>query len=943
MSVPSNLVPTSILQLPEDPAPSNTAWMVYVNNGVTYKVQVNAVLNVSGVPSTRVVAAGTGLTGGGALSSNITISVAPGGIGATELDATGVTAGVYGDSANYPVLTIDANGRVTAATELSFPSPSGFVPTSREVIAGVGLSGGGALTTNVTLNANLSDANPEPVGAEDPGTSDDISRADHVHPAIDLADTTQTVNELDITRGGTGTALTAPPSGGIVYSDGTALQVSTAGTLGQVLVSAGSSAPTWGSALIVSDQPANYVYAGPTSGPDAPTAFRALVNADLPASGVTAASYGTATAAPVITVNDKGVATSISTITITPAVGSITGLGAGVATWLATPSSANLAAAVTDETGSGALVFGTNPTLSSPNINVIDFDTTYSTTLTAGQLGWDGNDTLGLGMIGGNVIQKIGEDQYFYCKATSAITKGQVVMFTGAVGASGVPTGAPATGITDGTYIMGIAAESIAHNGFGLVQSFGTLRNVNTSGYADGDILWYNPSVAGGLTKTKPVAPNVKVQMAAVINGGSVGGGTILIRINPGSVLGGTDSNVQITSETDTQLLQYYGAGQYWRNINPSALTGVGSLANALTIGTGLSGTSYDGSSAVTIAIANSGVTASTYGSASQVPVFAVNAQGQLTSVTNTPIAIANTAVSGLGTMSTQDSNNVNITAGTIAVTADPTTNLQVATKQYVDTLVAVGINYHEAVYVESPDTAGNLTATYNNGTLGVGATLTNAGTQVALTIDGVLMTVGKRVLIYNQTNQFENGVYTVTTVGDGSTNWVLTRATDADSYGPGATALDEGSAFYVTNGSTGAGETYVCSTTGTIVFGTTAITFSQVSSAQVYSAGTGLTLTGTQFSITNTGTAGTYGSASQVPVFVTNAQGQVTSVTNTSIAIANTQVSGLGTMSTQNANSVAITGGAIDGTTIGGSTAAAGTFTTVTATSYSGIDGGVF
>jgi hypothetical protein len=75
----------------------------------------------------------------------------------------------------------------------------------------------------------------------------------------------------------------------------------------------------------------------------------------------------------------------------------------------------------------------------------------------------------------------------------------------------------------------------------------------------------------------------------------------------------------------------------------------------------------------------------------------------------------------------------------------------------------------------------------------------------VELTIDGVLMTVGKRVLIYNQTNQAQNGVYTVTVVGDGSTNWVLTRATDADTYGPGPDSLDQGSTFYVQAGATGA------------------------------------------------------------------------------------------------------------------------------------------
>jgi hypothetical protein len=209
------------------------------------------------------------------------------------------------------------------------------------------------------------------------------------------------------------------------------------------------------------------------------------------------------------------------------------------------------------------------------DINYVDFNTAYATTLGAGQLGWNGNDTLGLGMIGGNVIQHIGEDQFFYCKATSTITKGQVIMFTGAVGASGVPTGAPATGITDGTYIMGIAAEAIATNGFGLIQCFGTLRNVNTSGYADGDILWYDPAVTGGLTSTKPSAPNIKVQMAAVINGGSSGGGTILIRINAGSTLGGTDSNAQITSPSNGQILTYDGTNAYWKNTDLNSGTGI--------------------------------------------------------------------------------------------------------------------------------------------------------------------------------------------------------------------------------------------------------------------------------------------------------------------------------------------------------------------------------
>jgi hypothetical protein len=175
----------------------------------------------------------------------------------------------------------------------------------------------------------------------------------------------------------------------------------------------------------------------------------------------------------------------------------------------------------------------------------------------------------------------------------------------------------------------------------------------------------------------------------------------------------------------------------------------------------------------------------------------------------------------------------------------------------------------------------------------GVGATLTNAGTQVALTIDGEVLTGGERVLIYNQTNGYENGVYTVTTIGSGSTNWVLTRATDANTYSPSSpNSLGQGDAFFVQAGDTGAGETYVVTTTGSIFFGITDIDFAQISAAQVYSAGTGLTLTGTVFSITNTGvSAATYGSASSVPVIAVNAQGQATTVTDTPIAIAATQI----------------------------------------------------
>lgn len=137
----------------------------------------------------------------------------------------------------------------------------------------------------------------------------------------------------------------------------------------------------------------------------------------------------------------------------------------------------------------------------------------------------------------------------------------------------------------------------------------------------------------------------------------------------------------------------------------------------------------------------------------------------------------------------------------------------------------------------------------------GVGATLTNAGTKAAIQIDGVSLSIGNRVLVYNQANAYENGVYTVTTVGTpdpGGTNWVLTRATDANKFQPDTTSgLGQGDYFFVQEGSTGAGESYVLTTANPLIIGTTNLTFTQFSASQVYSAGTGLTLSGTQFSLT--------------------------------------------------------------------------------------------
>lgn len=198
-----------------------------------------------------------------------------------------------------------------------------------------------------------------------------------------------------------------------------------------------------------------------------------------------------------------------------------------------------------------------------------------------------------------------------------------------------------------------------------------------------------------------------------------------------------------------------------------------------------------------------------------------------------------------------QDTSGDVTVGGKITVGSAPTADLDVATKLYVDNSVAAALHYHDPVRVESPTA---LTAAYDNGSSGVGATLTNSGTQAALVIDGITLSTSDRVLVYNQTNAAHNGVYTVTDVGSASTNWVLTRATDADTYNPSdPDSMGQGDAFYVQEGLTGAGESYVLTTQGTITFGTTNITYSQFSATPALTGGTNIDVTGQTISLTGT------------------------------------------------------------------------------------------
>jgi hypothetical protein len=569
--------------------------------------------------------------------------------------------------------------------------------------------------------------------------------------------------------------------------------------------------------------------------------------------------------------------------------------------------------------------------ISSPDF--IQFDTGATVTNAAGRLYWDATQqTMTVGL-NANVAADIGQTLYAY--ATNAesvtITKGQPVYMFAAQGDRVSVKLAYNTGDATSAKTLGVCAEDIAAGQAGMILCQGVQDGLNLGVYTAGDTL-YLGATAGTLTNTKPYAPNHLVYIG-VVERANAGNGRLYVRVQNGYELDELH-NVSAQNPTNGQTLIYNTTTSLWQKGNLTAGTGIsisngaGSITVSNTGVTSVSGTSpvaSSGGATPAISLASGyGDTQNPYGSktanfvlaapnggagvptfraivAADIPTLNQNTTGTASNITGT-VAIANggtgatdaaTARSNLSAAKSgvnTDITAITLTSGTISTA--PSSSSDIVNKSYADSLVS-GVNFHAACnYATTTALPAN---TYNNGSSGVGATLT-ANANGTLTIDSYTFVsgdVGKRILVKNESAGANNGVYTLTQAGTAILPYILTRATDFNTSGSGVNQIDAGDLLLILSGTTNANTSWVQQTELPITVGTTALVFVQFAAVQTYTAGTGLTLSTNQFSITNVGTAGTYGSSSNVPVVTTNAQGQITSVTNTPIAISGSAVSG--------------------------------------------------
>jgi hypothetical protein len=428
-----------------------------------------------------------------------------------------------------------------------------------------------------------------------------------------------------------------------------------------------------------------------------------------------------------------GPVTTSGTITL---AGTLDVDNGGTGATTASGARTNLGAAASGANSDITSMTGVTGGISSPDF--IQFDTTATVTDATGRLYYDDTDqfqTLTFQM-NGAAIQRVGEELYYRVKLSSAANKGDVLMFTGTLGASGGLTAAPATGLLpeQANYILGLAHESGITNDWVFVTTFGEIKQIDTTGgaetWAQGDVLYYNPLVAGGLTKTKPTAPAAICSVAAVVNVG-VSNGILFVRPTYGSVLGGTVGNVNFTSLASGNTLIYDAVAGVWENAN-------------LTAGTAISVTNGAGS----ITIANTGVTSAI----ASTGISVSSATGDVTFTNTAPDQVvslsAGTGISTSGTYpnftitNTAPDQVVSLSAGTGISTSGTYPNFTITNTapDQVVSLTGAGTTSISGTYP-------NFTITSNDQYAGTVTSVSGTGTVNGISLSGTVTSSGSLTL----------------------------------------------------------------------------------------------------------------------------------------------------------------------------------------------------